>query len=245
MIQALHAERIKFFTTPGWLVGLLSFVGLALLLPVANASTGKLPVTEQTAYAGVLGFSLVAAMVVGATLVTQEYRFRTVLLTHQAAPRRWQPLLGKAALVAGMALVLGAVMSIVSAAVVNLMVPDERRMDFSVVEQAGNIATSAVTVAIMAVFAVGIGALVRSTAATVALVVLWQTPIELVLSKLPGLGDAIQPYLLFNNVTMAAIGADPSGTLTWGRSAALGYLALVALTSLGLGMWRTMRPSCE
>lgn len=245
MIRALDAERVKFFSTHGCVVGLVSFVGLALLLPVVNASTGSLPVTEQSAYAGVLGFSLVAAMVVGATLVTQEYRYRTVLLSHQAAPRRWQPLAAKAVLVAGFGAVLGAVMSVASALVVNLVVPDGRGMEFSVVEQADNVAACAATVAIMAVLAVGVGALVRSTAAAVALVVLWQTPLELILSNLPGVGDAIKPYLLFRNVTVAAIGVDPSGSVAWGRPTALCYLTLVALLALGLGLVRTMRPATD
>ncbi len=246
MINALNAERIKFLTTRGWIFGTFAFVALAFLLPVANAMTGNDPVRADGSYGGVLGFAMIAAMVVGATLVTQEYRYRMVLVSHQAAPKRWQPLASKAVLAAIYGAVMSALMTVVVALVVNLMVASNRRADFDPAAQAGAIATTALTVALMCVFAVGLGALVRSTSAAVALVVLWQTPIELVLGMLPGIGKQLQPYLLFNNTMVAAVGQTPGGVqLHWGQAGALLYLAAIAAVAMVLGLWRTHRPVAD
>ncbi|GAB2495987.1 ABC transporter permease [Luteococcus sediminum] len=246
MIQALNSERIKFFSTRGWLIGLASFVALALLLPVANAMSATQPLQTQGAYAGILGFAMMAAMVVAAAQVTQEYRFRMIQLTHQAAPQRWQPLLAKAAIGALFGAVLSVIMSVVVALTANALVEPELRAVFELAAQASTIATTALTVAIMCVFAVGLGALVRSTPAAVALIVLWQTPIELVLGMLPGIGKHLHPYLLFNNTMQAALGTTPPQVhLEWGQTGALGYLATIALVTLCLGWMRSRQPASE
>lgn len=245
MLYALSAERVKLFSTRGWLIGLLSFMALALLLPLGNSLTGKEPVGPNQPFSGILGFAMLAAMVVAATSVTQEYRYKTILVTHQAEPARWRPLVAKAILSAAFAFVLSAAMAMVTLTLISTLVPHQRRATWTLSGSLDNVATSSLTVAILAVLAVGVGAIIRSTPAAVALIVLWQTPIELIISKVPKIGEILQPYLVFNNVLMAGTGDSAGIELHWGQAGAIGYLAAAAIVGLLVGLAITQRRVTE
>lgn len=241
MLNALAAERIKFFSTRGWMIGFAAFAALALLLPMGDSLSSDRPITGYQPFSGVLGLSLIAAMVIAATSVTQEYRYKTVLVSHQAQPGRWQPLVAKAVISAAWAALLTALMGVVAVVAVLAAVPENRRAGVSLANSLDTVGTAALTVAIMTVLAVGVGAVVRSTPLAVTIIVLWQTPGELILSKIPVIGKALEPYFIFNNTLMAGGNNSPLVELNWGQWGAMAYLAVVALVGLTAGLLATNR----
>jgi ABC-type transport system involved in multi-copper enzyme maturation permease subunit len=158
-----NAER---FAASG---GLYTVTGSGDIAPATGQQTGQ-PVERGLAgaFAG-----LIALIVVAALFVTAEYRRGLIRVTLAASPRRGRVLAAKAVVAGAAGFVLGLV-----AAVVTLPLADHLSyahgaylLPASVTTQARVVVGTAALFAVVAVFALGVGTLLRRSAATVTVVI--------------------------------------------------------------------------
>lgn len=232
MTAAISAEQRKYFSTSGWIIGLLCLLAFGMVMPVGNAiSINANPqgtVSIVAGLGGVADFGLMVLMVIAATSVTQEYRFGTANASFLGLPGRVHWLAAKATLMAVIAALSATVLAVLGVVAVSLIAAPNKQDGVSLVAALPQIGMAALTSAVMAVLAVGVGALVRSTAFAVALIVLWPTVVELLLAKLPGLSEHTPKFLLWANAGYAMTGRDMGTEFLWGPGGAVAYLAVIA-----------------
>ncbi|SDJ62431.1 ABC transporter permease subunit [Streptomyces indicus] len=204
-----------------------------------------------------LGLVLIAAL--GALFVTAEYRRGMIRTTFAASPRRGRVLVAKAAVVGAVTFVAGLVASVVSFVIGQPMLranghkpPQFAELHFTDGPVLRAVAGSGVLLALIAVLALGLGALLRRTAPAIAtVVVLFVAPLVLVsilplgLSRFlqqvtPVAGFAIQEtrtrYGHVDSLCLPEDGCYPQGP--W---LGLGMLALYVAVVLALAVWRVRR----
>ncbi|OXM62906.1 hypothetical protein [Amycolatopsis vastitatis] len=243
------SERIKLFSiaTP-WVCG--AFALLALAVPAAltalTATESRLPPTVASTQFG-SPFGLVAVLVLAGLAVTNEYRSGTIHGTFQAVPGRTPALVAKAAVVAGYAFLLGEAAAFAAWLVARVLAPDadlalDSLADWTIVAGTG------VLFALAAVAAVGVGLLVRHTAGTVALLVLYPLAFENAVQLIPDAGPAIHRWLPLNVVAKFLSGTGEANAGRDGGNAnvlsdsslspawALAYFATFAVLALAAGI---------
>lgn len=253
-MHLIASERIKLFSiaTP-WACGGFTIVALAVpaALTALTATEARLPPTVASTQFG-YQLGLVLVLVLSALSVTSDYRAGTICTTFQAVPRRTPALAAKAAVVAGYACLLGEVAAFTAWLVARVLAPDadlalDSFADWRIVAGTGPV------FAVAAACGVGVGLLVRHTAGTVALLVVYPLLAENVVQLLPRVGDAIHRWLPLNAATRflggygeANAGRD-GGTATvlsdsplspgW----ALAYFAVIAALVLAAGVTTARR----
>ncbi|MGW0533861.1 ABC transporter permease subunit [Streptomyces sp. NPDC003032] len=204
-----------------------------------------------------LGLVLIAA--VGVLFVTAEYRRGMIRTTFVASPRRGRVLVAKAAVIGAVAFAVGLVASFASYLVSEPVLRDNghRPPVFPDISLADGpvlraVVGTAAVLALIAVLALGLGALMRSTAAAIAtVVVVFVLPLVL-LSALPlNLAHALQRltpiagFAIQNTVPrfdqvatvcLPAKGCSPQSPWT-GLATLVAYVAVV----LGAAVWRLRR----
>ncbi|MFI9387993.1 hypothetical protein [Kutzneria sp. NPDC052558] len=243
----LTVERIKLFSTrsPWWCVilAVALTVGFTILL-VAN-SGGLLPLTVSTTQLA-HNFGLMVIMVMATLAITTEYRFGTIKATFQAVPDRTAVLLAKTVVVAALAGVVGEVVAFACWGVSRLIKPDA---DLAL-QTAGdwrNVAGVGLVFAGGAVLALGVGLLVRQTAAAVAAILVWSLLVESLVGLIPTIGVKIQAWLPFlvashflNGDQAATTAGGPGATggidYAFGPWVSLLYFAGVAVAVLAAGV---------
>ncbi|GGF94556.1 putative ABC transporter, membrane protein [Rhodococcoides trifolii] len=246
-MSVLAAERIKITTTksPWWCSAIVIVLGLGLAAVIGLTSKSSvssytdsvaegndpgfqpfLP-TASDALGGVTGFGILVLMILAALAVTSEYRFGIIRTTFQAMPNRAGVLVAKAGLIGVFAAVLSFVLALgafyiakatagsdAGAALV-LDGPDGWRPIYSVP-----------IYAFLCMFlAVGVGALVRQSAAAIALLLLWPLLIENLFNLFGSIGRDIMPYLPFLNANNF-LGTPGGVDFHWGPWASLAYFAV-------------------
>lgn len=187
--------------------------------------------------------------VIGATSITGEYGFNTIRPTFAATPRRVKVVTAKALVVAAVSLVVGAVVVVAGLSLVNTLA--RSRADASVADSALDVtsvddflaATVGIVVfcALLGLFGLALGLIIRSTPAAVATLVLWPLLVENIVSAiLGGLGlnnpGKWMPYQAGSNLWQLS---DFSGTLgRWGGGL---YFAGVTFALFVLGTIITNR----
>jgi ABC-2 type transport system permease protein len=165
--------------------------------------------------------------VIGATSITGEYGFNTIRPTFAATPRRIRVISAKAVVAAAVALGVGLVVTVAGLALVNTLA--RARVDASVPDSALDVTSATdfwqvtagivVFCALLGLFGLAIGLIIRSTPAAVATLVLWPLLVENIVSAiLAGLGvdnpGKWMPYQAGANLWQSG---DFSGTLgRWG-----------------------------
>jgi ABC-2 type transport system permease protein len=181
--------------------------------------------------------------VIGATSITGEYGFNTIRPTFAATPRRIHVVTAKAIVAAAVALVVGVVVTVAGLVLVNTLA--RSRADASVPDSALDVtsvddffaASGGIVVfcALLGLFGLAIGLIIRSTPAAVATLVLWPLLVENIVSAiLSGLGvdnpGKWMPYQAGTNLWQVG---DFTGTLgRWGGGL---YFAGVTLVMFVLG----------
>jgi ABC-2 type transport system permease protein len=181
--------------------------------------------------------------VIGATGITGEYGFNTIRPTFAATPRRVRVVAAKAVVAAAVALVVGVVVTVAGLTLVNTLV--RSRVDASVPDSALDVTSVddffaaslgiVVFCALLGLFGLAIGLIIRSTPAAVATIVLWPLLVEnIVASILGGLGvdnpGKWMPYLAGTNLWRVGDFNDTLGRWVGGL-----YFAGVTLVLLVLG----------
>lgn len=244
----LTVERIKLFSTrsPWWcmVLAVVLTVGFTTLL-VANTGDA-LPLTVSTTQAAHT-FGLMVIMVMAALAITTEYRFGTIKATFQAVPNRTAVLVTKTIVVAALAGVVGEIVAFASWGVARLVKPDAN-LALQTAADWRNVAGVGLVYAGGAVLALGVGLLVRQTAAAVAAILVWSLLVESLVGLIPTIGVKIQAWLPFmvathflNGDQAAATGGPGGGgagsvDYAFGPWVSLLYFAGVAVAVLVIGI---------
>ena len=181
--------------------------------------------------------------VIGATSITGEYGFNTIRPTFAATPRRVRVVAAKAVVAAAVAIVVSIIVTVVGLTLVNTLV--RSRVDASVPDSALDVTSVddffaaslgiVVFCALLGLFGLAIGLIIRSTPAAVATIVLWPLLVEnIVAAILGGLGVdnplKWMPYQAGTNLWQVGDFTDTLGR--WGGGL---YFAGVTLVLLAVG----------
>jgi ABC-2 type transport system permease protein len=227
----LAVERIKLFSTraPIWCIAtaLALTIGLTAGLVWLNARNSGAVTPESTQTLYILG--LVVIMVMATLSVTTEYRFGTIRATFQAVPSRTHALLAKATVLALVAGVVGEVSSFGSWGVARL-ISGSPATDIATAGEWRQIGGMGLVYAIAAVLAVAVGALLRQSAAAVAILLVFPLLVEQLVEIIPKVGDDLHQWMPFVAAGQFASTADRG--LPYGPWAGLGYFAAWAAVLL-------------
>src|SRR4051812_24743419 len=227
----LAVERIKLFSTraPVWCIAtaLVLTIGATagLVWLDGRHSDGVSPESTQNLF--ILG--LTVTMVMATLSVTTEYRFGTIKATFQAVPSRTQALLAKATVLAMVAGLVGEISSFGSWGAARL-ITGSPHTDITTAAEWREIAGMGLVYAIAAVLAVAVGALLRQSAAAVAILLVFPLLVEPLVEIIPGVGDRLHDWMPFVAANQFASTIDRG--LPYGPWGGLAYFAAVAATLL-------------
>lgn len=230
----LAAERIKLTSTrsPWWCSGIVVVLGIGLAVLIAlvttidttGAEAGEGPpmLTPSVAVSGVAGFGVMVLMIMAALTVTSEYRFGVIRSSFLAVPNRSKVVLSKTALVGVYAAVLTGVLALIAFVVAKVIVGDDAPM----LVLDGNwraIYSVPIYAFLCMMLAIGIGVLVRQSAAAISLIVLWSLLLEPLLGAFGSFGRTVKPFLPFENANRFLNVGEVSGNWHWGVWGSLAY----------------------
>ncbi|ONM49523.1 ABC transporter permease [Nocardia donostiensis] len=240
----LAAERIKLTSTksPWWcsaIVVALS-LGFAALLAFVTRTASDTPeagvpaLTVDVATVGISGFGVMVLMIMAALTVTSEYRFGVIRTTFQAVPNRTKVLISKTALVGLYAAVLTTVLAFAAFAVAKAVGGPEASAPLVLEGNWRQIYAIPIYAFLCVAVAIGIGTLVRQSAAAISLIVLWMLLIEPLVGMLGSVGRQINAFLPFANATRFMSGPNgQGGEWHWGVWGSLIYF--IAFTVIVFG----------
>ena len=208
-LNILAAEFTKLRTTASFWWTTLLFIGIGLGWAALTGSTtmpvdGGFPTLwaaniVTTVY--LIGFPVL--MIQAIMLVTTEYRYHVQSVTYLATPRRWTVALAKLLLYAAFAAALTFVVVVVGFFLAKWLAPqsagelfrpfqDEAAQEIMWVYPAA--------AAMLVMFSQGVALLLRQTAGTVALMLIWYMGLEAVFRLIPKVGHRIGAFLPFENL---------------------------------------------
>ncbi|GAD83480.1 ABC transporter permease [Nocardia asteroides] len=239
----LAAERIKLTSTrsPWWCSAIVILLGLGLAALIAvvtkaeNTQPGEMPtlLTPSVVVSGVSGFGVMVLMIMAALTVTSEYRFGVIRASFLAVPNRSKVVVSKTVLVGVYAAVLTGVLALAAFVVAKLFVGS----DAPELVLDGNwraIYGIPIYAFLCVVLAIGVGVLVRQSAAAISLIVLWSLLLEGLLGAFGSFGRTVKPFLPFQNANRFLSVEEVSGNWHWGVWGSLIYFAVfVAIVFAG------------
>ncbi|ADJ45438.1 hypothetical protein AMES_3614 [Amycolatopsis mediterranei S699] len=245
----LAVERIKLFSTrsPWWCAATawVVSVGFAALIAGTREDAEFTATVASTQYG--YDFGVAVIMVLAALSVTTEYRFGTIRTTFQAVPGRSPALLAKTVVVALLALSIGEAGAFGSWFVATLLQP---RADLALDSGADfvNVTGVGVLYALAAVIAVAVGVLLRHSAGTITLLLVYALAVEKLVRIVPGVGKNIYQWMPFNVATKFLTGTGASNARAHGAGPvslsttpldqgwALAYFAAIAFSLLAIAI---------
>jgi ABC-2 type transport system permease protein len=236
-VTLLAVERIKLFSTrsPWWCLGLTAVIMVGFSALIA----GLAPAEEVTVGTSLVAynFGLMILLVMSMIAVTNEYRFSTIRATFAAVPNRTAVLGAKMAVVALVTGLLGEALAFAAWGMANLLKPTAD-LTINTAAEWRFVLGIGLVFALSSLIAVGIGVLVRQTAAGVALLLVWTLLVESLIGLIPRVGDNIQdwmPWIAANHFLTEGNGAN-SGEgagvgldLPYGAWGGLAYFAGIAV----------------
>ncbi|GAA5044994.1 ABC transporter permease [Nocardia callitridis] len=243
----LAAERIKLTSTrsPWWCsaVVVVLAIGLAALFAAVARGTagseGSPDLTVDFATSGVTGFGVMVLMIMATLTVTSEYRFGIIRTTFQATPNRSKVVATKALLVGVYAAALTLVLALVAYAVAKAIGGEAATasMDLSNSDSVRAIYAVPIYAFLGVVLAVGVGVLVRQSAAAITLIVLWPLLIESLLGAFGSFGRNVTPFLPFANISrFYSTSSTMAGNWHWGPWGSLLYFAAFVAIVFGAAL---------
>lgn len=233
-MSTIGAERIKLASTrsPWWLALTVVVISLGLAAIQAAAALPYSLVGPERAALGVAMFGVPVLMILSALTVTGEYRTGMIRTTFMATPRRSRVLVAKAVVSMVFSGVLAAVTVVASLVLVRAMVDERQGAQLVLTDPAPWRTVGAVTfyAVLAALLAVGLGALVRHSAAAIAVLLLMPFVVEPLLGAIPGVGARIGPLLPFANANaFTEIPWLQTFSMWWGPVGSAVYFAAVAV----------------
>ncbi|MGX1808648.1 ABC transporter permease [Nocardia sp. NPDC055321] len=195
----LAAERIKLTSTrsPWWCAAII--VALGLGFAALLAAVDKEGITLSGAVGGTSGFGVLVLMIMATLAVTSEYRFGTIRSTFLATPARDKVLLTKAGLLGVFGAVVIGVVSLLGYALAKAIGGDAAQGLVLNADTARGLYGVPIYAFLAVVFAIGVGVLVRQSAAAISIVLLLPTVIELLLGAFGSFGRNVGAFLPFQN----------------------------------------------
>lgn len=230
---ALNAERIKLSTvrSPLWSCIAAAVCGLGIAALQGASAYGAAGLPPQSAAIGVAVFGVPVLMILAAMTMTGEYRSGIIRTTFAANPNRTAVLAAKAIVVALFSGLFAALLTIGAVVVARsatgpLLGAQLSLTDGSVWRVVGSLALYA---ALAAVLGLAVGALLRHTAGTVAVLLLWPLVVEPIVGNLPNVGSEVGPFLPFGNIFVFTDvqWLYPTYVMHWGPVGSLVYFATV------------------
>lgn len=222
--MTIVAEYLKLRTTraPAWMAVTVLVLSLGMAELQAYASYG--PLAPDRAASGAAMFGVPVLMILSALTVTGEYRTAMIRTTFLVTPNRVRVLAAKALVAAGFSGVVSALATLGSV-VLTAGGPHWRVV--------GAVTLYAV---LGAVLAVGLGAVMRHTAAAVAVLLLLPFVLEPLLGVSPQLGARIGPLLPFANANaFTGVTWLQTFTMWWGPAGSALYFAAVSAAVFAVG----------
>lgn len=237
-MSTIGAERIKLTSTrsPLWLALTVVVISLGFAAIQGAAALPYSTVGPDRAALGVAMFGVPVLMILSALTVTGEYRTGMIRTTFMATPRRSRVLVAKAVVTMAFSGVLAAAMALGSMVLVRAMVNERQGEALALTDSGPWRTVGAVTLyaVLAAMLAVGLGALVRHSAAVIAILLLMPFVVEPLLGATPGVGSKVGPLLPFANANaFTEIPWLQSFSMWWGPLGSAVYFAAVALTVFG------------
>jgi ABC-2 type transport system permease protein len=240
----LAAEVLKLRTTRTTWVLLLVGALLAGVTAAALVGSGSLEDDRALALAQGASFAAFLALVLGALLVTSEYRHGTITTTFLGEPRRGRVLAAKLVVAAASGVLYAGVALAVTAAVALPWLAargEALALDGQALEVCGRLALA---LALYAVLGAAVGAMIQGQVGTIVGILLWFLVVESLVGLLSqlllgsfGEPDPLTPYLP-GSALGGIVGGQGSEFMLRGPYAALLALAYVAgLAALG---WLSM-----
>lgn len=231
----LAAERIKLTSTrsPWWCSAAVVALGIGLAVLIAlvtnadtagNTGEGPPMLTPAVAVSGVASFGVMVLMIMAALTVTSEYRFGVIRSSFLAVPNRSKVVLSKTVLVGVYSAVLTGVLALIAFVVAKLIAGD----DAPGLVLDGNwraIYGIPIYAFLCVMLAIGVGVLVRQSAAAISLIVLWPLLLEGLLGAFGSFGRTVKPFLPFENVNRFLNVEEVAGNWHWGVWGSLIYFA--------------------
>jgi ABC-2 type transport system permease protein len=200
-MSVIAVERIKLFSTrsPWWcmITAAVLSIGIASLFTAFLNSTDEQQATIFVTQVGVQ-LSRMVMMVMAALAVTTEYRFGTIRTSFQAVPQRAALLLGKTAVVAFLAGVVGLVAAFGAWGMGKLFVNTDA-ISLNTGAEWRLLAGEGLVFAISAVIAIAVGILIRQSAGAIAILLLWPILVENLIGIIPKVGDDLSKWSPFTN----------------------------------------------
>lgn len=201
MITAIRLEFLKLRTTRTWLGMLALGAGLTVLVAVtesARSGAGGI-VPSLATHAGqhdiltTTGFGLLAAMIYGTTVVTGEFRHKTITDTYLDQPDRGRVLAAKV-ITAGLTGALFGLLAvtITTAAAAGFTTAKGYHLAYSAATVARYGAGAVAGAALLAAVGAGLGALLRSQLTAAIVVFAWAFAVEALLAAVD---KPLAPYL--------------------------------------------------
>lgn len=243
----LHSVRSTTWTAA---VGVVVTIGTSALVSGLKASSYKtFTPADKAAFDPTngslfgLAFGVLAIGVLGLLAICSEYATGTLPTTLAAVPRRWALLRGKAMVVGVATLVLGEAMTLaaffVGQALLSAGAPHASLGDPGVIRA---IALSGAALALMALFAHGLGYLIRNVAGTIATYVGVLLVLPTVLTALPhSIQNATLQFtpLFILESSVSTTVREPYSLRPWVGIAVLAAYAVIALGAGGLRLTRS------
>jgi ABC-2 type transport system permease protein len=255
VISVLTAERIKFTSvrSPWWcsliivtiglgMAALMGWLGKQAVTDPATAE-GFPGLTVDVAAGGVSGFGIMVLMILAALTVTSEYRFGIIRTTFQAVPSRVNVLVAKGLLTGGYGAALTFVLAFVAYYVAKAVAGTDGSVDLvlSSADDWRKLYGIPIYAALCALLAIAVGALLRQSAAAIALLLLWPLLIENLFPLFGSVGDKVRPFLPFANA-QHFLGAELDIDFHWGPWGGLAYfVAFVAIAFVAAAYTVTRR----
>jgi hypothetical protein len=197
MGDAIRGEWIKLRTTRANIVLLLLAIFVPALLTALVTASAPLDTLPDDTIANRFSLTLAGSnigntllAVLGALVIGSEYRHNTIRVTLAAVPRRRRVHLAKIAVVAVVALVVGAV-AVASSYLVGSTILGARDHGVSISDPgiARSLVGAVVLAVLTALVGLAVGTIIKATAGAITLLVLWPVLIEsLLVTFLPGVG---------------------------------------------------------
>ena len=240
MKRIISSEWIKMRTirTTWW------FAAFAIVVPLLTSSLYAAFASEidpETLYQALTAASIVTFMllgVLGASSYSAEHAFNTIRPTFSVTPKRGRVVVGKAVVVAALALLVQTIVVVGGLEIANLIAAGrDLDLDLGGLDGLVPAATGLVLFgALFALFGLGIALIVRSTPAAIAVLVLWPLLIESVIEGLLSLvsADTVAQWLPYDAGTTVfelQPDGDPFGRVVGGLVFAAFVLLVIAAGS--------------
>ncbi|MFW0788719.1 ABC transporter permease [Gordonia sp. CPCC 205333] len=232
-LATVNSEYIKLTSTrsPYWCVAIVVVlsIGISTLIGAVLASTPDTGLGISDYLLGLNQFGVVVLMIMAVLGATSEYRFGTIRATFIATPRRARVLIAKAVVFGGLAVVLSAVLAVISLGAVKALAGSSSKFSFGDADALRQLWGTPIWALLCVIVGLGVGALVRHTAGAVVIILVWMLVAESILAVLPKVGSAIGPFLPFRNGSRFLSSTASSPDYHWNSYVSLGYFALFAV----------------